>query len=143
MEVFTSSTTQTKELATRIAAQLKPKDLIVLIGDLGAGKTYFTSCLVKALGIDARVQSPTFVLVREYEDRSAPLIKKVFHADLYRMSSVEEVLDLGILSFTVEDALTIIEWPELILDRLPKRTMCIKIDVLSEFERKIHVSTLS
>jgi tRNA threonylcarbamoyladenosine biosynthesis protein TsaE len=117
--------------------------VIVLIGDLGAGKTFFTTCLTKALGINARVQSPTFVLVREYEDKSAPVIKKIYHADLYRMTNIEEVLDLGLLAFMDEPALTIIEWPELIIDRLPKRTIRINIDTLSEFERKIHVHNLS
>jgi tRNA threonylcarbamoyladenosine biosynthesis protein TsaE len=143
MEVFTSSPKQTQELAQRIAKKLKPKDVIVLIGDLGAGKTFFTTCLTKALGINARVQSPTFVLVREYEDKSAPVIKKIYHADLYRMTNIEEVLDLGLLAFMDEPALTIIEWPELIIDRLPKRTIRINIDTLSEFERKIHVHNLS
>lgn len=143
MEVFTSSPNQTQELAERIAKKLKPADVIVLIGELGAGKTFFTSCLTKTLGIDARVQSPTFVLVREYEDKSAPLIKKIYHADLYRMTSVDEILDLGLLTFVEEQALTIIEWPELILDRLPQRTIRISIDAVSEFERKIHVHNLS
>jgi tRNA threonylcarbamoyladenosine biosynthesis protein TsaE len=143
MEVFTSSPNQTQELAERVAKKLKPADVIVLIGELGAGKTFFTSCLTKALGINARVQSPTFVLVREYEDKSAPLIKKIYHADLYRMTNVEEVLDLGLLTFAEEQALTIIEWPELILDKLPKRTIRITIDAISEFERKIHVHNLS
>lgn len=143
MEVFTSSPSQTQDLAERIAKQLKTGDILALVGELGAGKTFFTSCLTKALGIHARVQSPTFVLVREYEDSSAPLIKKIYHADLYRMTSVDEVLDLGILSFAEEQALTIIEWPELILDKLPKRTITITIEAISEFERKIHVHTLS
>lgn len=143
MEVFTSSPKQTQELAQRIAKKLKPKDVIILIGELGAGKTFFTSCLTESLGIKARVQSPTFVLVREYEDQSAPLIKKIYHADLYRMTSIDEIIDLGILAFAEEQALTIIEWPELILDQLPKRTIRITIDAISEFERKIHVHNLS
>ena len=143
MEVFISSPNQTQELAERIAKKLKPADVVVLIGELGAGKTFFTSCLAKALGINTRVQSPTFVLVREYEDKSAPLIKKIYHADLYRMTDVAEILDLGILTFADEPALTIVEWPELILDMLPKRTIRITIDVISEFERKIHVHNLS
>ncbi len=143
MEVFTSSPNQTQVLAERIAKKLKPADVIVLIGELGAGKTFFTSCLAKVLGINARVQSPTFVLVREYEDKNAPLIKKIYHADLYRIANVEEILDLGLLTFAEEQALTIIEWPELILDKLPERTITITIDVISEFERKIHVHNLS
>ena len=143
MEVFTSSTKQTQELAKRIAKQLRPRDIITIVGDLGAGKTFFTSSLVSSLGINARVQSPTFVLVREYKDFTAPIIKKVFHADLYRMNSIDEVIDLGILSFIEEDALTLIEWPELIMDKLPKRVININIEIMSEFERRFHVSNLS
>jgi tRNA A37 threonylcarbamoyladenosine biosynthesis protein TsaE len=59
------------------------------------------------------------------------------------MTNVDEILDLGILAFAQEQALTIIEWPELILDKLPKRTIRITIDAVSEFERKIHVHNLS
>ena len=144
MEILSTSASQTSALAERLATKLKPKDVITLQGELGAGKTFFTSQLAKFLGIAVRVQSPTYVLVREYFDAKAlGDIKKIYHADLYRMESVEEIEDIGILTFTEDpEAITLIEWPELILDKLPTRTINIIFEVVDENTRRINVHNL-
>lgn len=132
MENITHSTEETKKLATQIAKKIKLGDVIALYGDLGSGKTTFTNFLVKALGIDKRVQSPTFVIARKY--------RIVNHVDLYRLSSEEEVEDIG-LKEMMEDknSITIIEWPEIAERLLPKDSLRIYFEYVDEQSRKIKI----
>lgn len=99
----------TTRLAARLAPCLRPGDLLVLSGELGAGKTFFVRALCRALGLPERlpVQSPTFALVIEHETRP-PLA----HADLYRLSSAKEVRDLGLDHQRDEGRLVVVEWGE-------------------------------
>lgn len=91
IEIRTSSAAQTEEAAAALAPALRPGDLLLLHGGLGAGKTAFVRGLVRGLqGDENEVSSPTFALMNRYEARLP-----VFHFDLYRLSSEEEVLDLG------------------------------------------------
>jgi tRNA threonylcarbamoyladenosine biosynthesis protein TsaE len=140
MEILSVSTEQTKKLAIEIADKLKPNDVVLLHGELGAGKTTFTKYLVEALGIPARVQSPTFVLLRKYEGTHV----KVNHLDLYRVTSVEDVKALDIAELISENGfITIIEWPEIARAFLPETCIEIKFDVLAgDSERKINVQNL-
>ena len=144
MEKIVNSTEETKQLAKKIAKKLKSKDVLALYGELGTGKTTFTRFLVDALGIEARVQSPTFILARAYKtENSSAKIKKVNHLDLYRLKSKEEVADLGLKEyFNQPKSMSIIEWPELAEDYLPERTVTIKFKDLGENKRKINVQNL-
>jgi tRNA threonylcarbamoyladenosine biosynthesis protein TsaE len=127
MEIKLENTEKTEELAGRIAEDLYPGAVIALYGDLGSGKTTFTGFLVKALNIDARVQSPTFVLIREYKSDKKNVIGKVNHIDLYRIKDVKEIEDLGLEEIFAEpDAIAVIEWPELIEEKLPQNVIKIK-----------------
>lgn len=143
MEILSSSTTDTKNLARRIAKVLKPQDVLALYGDLGTGKTIFTKFLVEALGLDSRVQSPTFVILRKYLGGKGK-IKVVNHFDLYRITNTKEVFDLGLSEIFDEDnAISIIEWPKLIEEHLPKDAIKIRFDYVSENERKITIQNLN
>jgi tRNA threonylcarbamoyladenosine biosynthesis protein TsaE len=98
----------TTQLATDLAPLLAAGDLLLLDGPLGAGKTFFTRALAHALGLvaDARVTSPTFTLVHEYETEP-----KLVHADLYRLSDDERgVFELGLLPARDDGALLVVEW---------------------------------
>jgi len=105
----------TRQLGADIAAQLAPGDLVVLAGDLGAGKTFLVRTIARALGVDARVTSPTFALVHEYETAGGG---SLVHADLYRLrepaegaaSLAEEVARLGLRDRRVEGAVVLVEW---------------------------------
>jgi len=90
IELLSSSSEQTRAIATVLASSLGEGDVVVLSGDMGAGKTTFVQGAAEALGVKARVTSPTFVLMREYEGRA-----RVVHVDVYRLSSLQELIDLG------------------------------------------------
>ncbi len=110
MEIETASPEETQKIAAKLGEKLKPGDVVLLFGDLGAGKTTFVQGLARGLGVpeDYYVQSPTFALINEYPGR-VPL----YHVDLYRLAP-EDVYDLG-LEELVEKGVVVIEWSE----RLP------------------------
>lgn len=85
---------------------------MILTGTLGAGKTYFTGCLLRALGLDREipVTSPTYALVSEYVARDGAREQEVCHADLYRLASADEVEELGLLERREQGALLVVEW---------------------------------
>lgn len=97
-----------EEVVKEIILCIKSK-ILLLKGNLGAGKTTFTKSLVKALGSDDNVDSPTYALVNEYNS----LKGKIFHFDLYRVNDVEELYDMGIEEYLETGYLSIIEWPEI------------------------------
>jgi len=140
MEITSTSTQETKKLAEKLAAKIKPGNILALYGNLGSGKTTFTNFLVKALGFESRVQSPTFVIVRRYQKDSGDELRRVFHVDLYRLTKPEE---LGVLDFEEmfqdEEAITIIEWPELLENILPEGTKKISFEYIEENTRRINV----
>lgn len=104
----------TIDLAAYIAPLLKPGDIICLKGDLGSGKTFFTKQLGKQLFIEEEIDSPSFVLFKEYNTGKHP----IYHLDLYRLKNEDELLELGIFDM-IETGITIIEWPELAERLLP------------------------
>lgn len=114
MSITTTSVDATRAFGRALAAHLRPGDVIVLTGDLGAGKTACSQGIAAGLGVTERVTSPTFTIVQEYEG-DIP----VQHLDLYRLGSVQEVLDLG-LDETIDDRVTLVEWGDVALDALPE-----------------------
>ena len=112
MTAVTHSEAETAEVANALARSLAAGAVVLLSGDLGAGKTAFVRGLAEGLGIDPElVSSPTFTLIQEYRGGRLPL----HHVDLYRLRSIE-VDDLGLDELTLEAGVTAIEWP----DRLPR-----------------------
>lgn len=102
-----------QDVAKEIAPQLQHK-ILLLKGNLGAGKTSFTKALLKELGSTDEVSSPTYAIVNEYHTPKG----KVFHFDLYRMKNTAEVFDIGIDEYLDSALLSIIEWPEIFEDEL-------------------------
>ncbi|HNW92134.1 MAG TPA: tRNA (adenosine(37)-N6)-threonylcarbamoyltransferase complex ATPase subunit type 1 TsaE [bacterium] len=107
MKTITRSPEETEALAGDLAATLAAGDLVLLAGELGAGKTEFVKGLAKGLGIHGIIQSPTFALVREHRDGRVPLI----HLDLYRLAGGGEVEELGLDELRAE-GIVAVEWPE-------------------------------
>lgn len=110
----TSSPDQTRALAAALAELARPSDLVVLVGDLGAGKTAFTQGFGLGLGVDEQITSPTFALVRSYTGRL-----DLYHLDVYRLEQVAEALDLGLAELLDDGSVTVIEWGDTIAPVLP------------------------
>jgi tRNA threonylcarbamoyladenosine biosynthesis protein TsaE len=114
---------QMRELGKRIAAVLRPGDLVLLDGDLGAGKTTLTQGIGAGLGVAAAVTSPTFVIARVHRDGRIPLV----HVDAFRLAAVVDVDDLD-LDASVEESATVVEWGEGLVEGLSSDRLEIRID---------------
>ena len=112
LKFVSHSVQDTVQFAEKLARDLRPRDVLVLAGDLGAGKTTFTKALCAALGVVDTVTSPTFTLVHEY--RGTKLV--VCHADLYRLQRTGELSDLGLDDARRAGAVLVVEWGDLVLD---------------------------
>ena len=110
----TASVAQTRELAGSVAELARPGDVLLLVGDLGAGKTAFTQGFGAALGIDEPITSPTFTLVRQYQGNLG-----LNHLDVYRLDQLDEVLGLGLYELLDGPTVTLIEWGDRIVPALP------------------------
>ncbi|MEA2097247.1 MAG: tRNA (adenosine(37)-N6)-threonylcarbamoyltransferase complex ATPase subunit type 1 TsaE [Candidatus Cloacimonadota bacterium] len=121
-ERILKSEDDTIEFAKELAPKLKKGDVVALYGELGAGKTFFTQHLCKFLGVTENVSSPSYVLMNEYMGNYI-----IRHLDLYRLDAAEEVLELGLYDL-YEDAITIIEWPEIANGMLPENTIHIHFE---------------
>ena len=137
MTVRTESAEETAALGARIAARLQAPAVVMLIGDLGAGKTTLTKGIVEALGAAPAedVLSPTFCLVQEYLGDP-----KVYHIDLYRLDTVPEVETLGLEDLWEERAIVIVEWGEKFDLRLPGQHVEVRLDHLGGDARRIRWS---
>ncbi len=107
-EYLTNAEEETEDLGCRLGQAVGPGAVIAFTGDLGAGKTAFTRGLARGLEILDRVTSPTFTIVNEYEGGRLPL----FHFDLYRLGSADELFDIGWEDYRVRDGVCAVEWSE-------------------------------
>lgn len=135
---------ETKSLAKKISKKIENGMVILLYGDIGAGKTTFTKFLLDFLGVKSVVSSPTFTLLNEY---SADF--PIYHFDMYRISSSEELYELGFEDYInsknspfIKTGLTLIEWPENVKNMLPKDAVSIKIEKLNDTKRKFLIENL-
>jgi tRNA threonylcarbamoyladenosine biosynthesis protein TsaE len=120
---LTKSVDDTKALASAVSELVGPGDLIVLAGDLGAGKTAFTQGLAQGLGVTEPVTSPAFVLVRSYAGRLA-----LTHIDVYRLDHLQEVFDLGISEIVDSGGVTVVEWGDVVTPALPADLLEVRLD---------------
>ena len=117
-----NSADETFAFGKKLGEAAKPGDIICLDGNLGVGKTVFTQGFAAGLNIDDYVNSPTFTIVKEYEGR-LPL----YHFDVYRIGDPSEMEEIGYEDYFYGSGVTIIEWPELIPDIIPKEAHWIRI----------------
>lgn len=128
-----SSVEDTRAIASAVAAALRPGDVIALSGDLGAGKTSFVQGAAAALGVQERVTSPTFILMREYQSGMFPIL----HLDVYRMSNLQELTDLGYEEFLDPSSVVFIEWGDAIGPLLPDEFLEVELRGYSDDERAV------
>ena len=105
VKIYFENEEKTREIGSKLGELLTPKSVICLIGDFGAGKTTMTQSLARALGVDDYITSPTFTIVNEYEGKM-PL----YHFDVYRKGSSEEMYDIGFDEYIDGEGVCIIEW---------------------------------
>jgi tRNA threonylcarbamoyladenosine biosynthesis protein TsaE len=113
LQTTTDSAEATRTLAASLAALCRAGDVVLLIGDLGTGKTVFAQGFAAALGVPGPVTSPTFALVRHYHCGPDSPVRTLIHADVYRTGSLNEVVDLALAELVEEDAVAVVEWGEL------------------------------
>jgi len=133
----TASVDETRSVAASVASLATNGDLLVLVGDLGAGKTHFTQGFARALDVTDRVTSPTFTLANRYEGRLV-----VNHLDAYRVEQLAEAEDLA-LPELLEDGVTLIEWGDLILPALPTDLLEVRITLgEADDDRRIEITPI-
>lgn len=125
----------TKQLAEIIAKFVVPGTVILLNGDLGAGKTTFSQFFGSALGVTQNITSPTFNIIKSYDGRMP-----FHHMDCYRLEGVED--DLGFDEYFYGDGVTIIEWPEMIEDFLPENYLTLQIKRVDEMSREVTLNAI-
>ncbi len=132
-EYFSNGPQDTEKIAEKFSKELSGGEVIAFIGNLGMGKTCFTRGLAKGLQFKGEVTSPTFALVNEYRGGRLP----IFHFDMYRVESWEDLYSTGYFDYLDEGGVTVIEWSENISSALDSDTIYINIVSTGENSRKI------
>ncbi len=125
LHLRSESPEETRGLASKLARLLTGGDLVLLFGDLGAGKTTFVQGLCAALGVQDKITSPTFTLMHIYH--SAALT--IYHFDFYRLQTVEQIVALGVQEYFEGEGICVIEWPERALPLLPPRAVRVQLSL--------------
>ena len=132
----TASPEETLALGRRLAARLRPGDVVALYGDLGAGKTHLVKGLAAGLGLDPdEVQSPTFVLVHEY-----PTAPPLYHFDAYRVDRADAFARIGFEEYAAGDGVCVVEWPERIEGLLPAGTLRLRLATPGGDRRRVEAA---
>ncbi|MBO7525780.1 MAG: tRNA (adenosine(37)-N6)-threonylcarbamoyltransferase complex ATPase subunit type 1 TsaE [Clostridia bacterium] len=130
MKKISKSAEETFNIAFDYAKTLEKNDVVLLEGEMGAGKTVFAKGVAAGLGITDEITSPTYAYMNDYGG-------KLFHYDCYRLSGGEQALALGLTDYFDAGGVCLIEWSENIASVLPEKTKTVKIEIIGETERKI------
>ena len=135
-QIVAHSEQETEALGRALARVLEPGTVIALVGNLGAGKTRLTQAIAAELGVEREtVNSPTFVLIQEYEGRLP-----IYHFDTYRLRDTDEFLELGADELMAAGGVCVIEWADRVAEVLPRDVLRIEIEILSPTEREFRFS---
>jgi len=153
---LTKSYEETQKLGEKFAHDLSGGDVVLLFGDLGAGKTTFMQGLAKGLGVKKRIISPTFIIMRTYEvglpsqgvlsenkedSHTGSDIEKLYHIDLYRTETIKDIEGLGFFDILQDKkAIIAIEWPEKLGEHLPKGAWVVKCSYIDDTTRQIIIT---
>ena len=124
-----------EDVAKKILSLNLNSKIYILYGNMGSGKTTLIKSIVEKLDIDSVANSPTFSIINEYYNGD-----KIYHFDLYRIKDTDELLDIGIEEYVNGGNICFIEWPDLVIEMLPKNYNTLKLEVVSNNERKLTIS---
>ena len=124
-----------EDVAKKILSLNLNSKIYILYGNMGSGKTTLIKSIVEKLDIDGVANSPTFSIINEYYNGD-----KIYHFDLYRIKDMDELLDIGIEEYVNGSNICFIEWPDLVIEMLPKNYNTLKLEVISNNERKLTIS---
>lgn len=129
-------------IASELAAICQRRKKVAFLGNMGVGKTTLIQALCQALGSSEHATSPTFAIINQYEiDKIDNQIgRKIWHIDLYRVTSSEEVLDVGIEEYLDNHDYCFIEWPQVIQHLLPPETIWVELTPVADNKRKIKIT---
>lgn len=139
LDFISHSPAQTERVGQRLGEQLRQGDLLLLAGTFGVGKTQLCKGLVRGLGSDDLVTSPSFVLINEYRAGQRQRRMPIFHVDLYRIAGEAELSTIGLAELWSGDGVCLIEWPERAQAVLPADHLAIHIEHLSETKRRLRL----
>lgn len=133
-EFISHSELETEEAGRKLAEKLPGGAVVAMYGDLGAGKTAFVRGMAKGLGLNCRVSSPTFTIVNEYLG-----VRELIHFDMYRLSSADELFDIGWEDYLSRGAICAVEWSENVRDAFFGDEIVVRIEKLGDNDRKITI----
>jgi tRNA threonylcarbamoyladenosine biosynthesis protein TsaE len=125
-----------KDIVIDLLELLNDHQIVALEGQMGAGKTTVVQQVLKAMGIEELDGSPTYSLINQYE---SPFYGTVYHLDLYRLNSLEEIFDIGIEELLYQKCICLIEWPEKMIELLPDNTIWVYLRIEEDFSRTITI----
>ena len=129
----TTSANETRTLGERLASSLRPGDVLLLLGDMGVGKSELTRGIARGLGIQGPVASPTFTILQVYDEGHIPF----YHFDWYRLESADEFYEMGMDEYLGGDGIAIIEWPSQCPEAIPPCRLEITLTPLADTVREI------
>ena len=131
-EFISHSQLETEELGRKLAEKLPGGSVVAMYGDPGAGKTAFVRGMARGMGLSCRVSSPTFTIVNEYLGE-----RELIHFDMYRLSSADELFDIGWEDYLSRNAVCAVEWSENVQDAFFGDEIVVRIEKLNDTDRKI------
>jgi tRNA threonylcarbamoyladenosine biosynthesis protein TsaE len=132
LELVSKSPEETHRLGQELGRLARPGDILLLTGQLGAGKTCLTQGIARGLGVEGYATSPTFVVMNQYQGR---LI--MYHIDLYRIDTLAEVMDLGLDDYLYGDGVCVVEWADKALEAFPAERLLVEMGFISDTSRSV------
>lgn len=133
--MITCSASETRAYGEKLAGSLHPGDVVILRGNLGAGKSELTRGIAKGLGVEETVTSPSFNILNVYESGRIPL----YHFDWYRLNGTEELYELGMDEYLSGEGVAVVEWPDRCPEAVPEKYIEITLFPLDEERRNIEM----
>lgn len=135
LELLTHSAQETRAFGEKLAQRLRGGDVLLLEGELGAGKSELTRGIARGLGVTGPVTSPSFTILQVYGDGRLPL----YHFDWYRLSAAEELYELSMDEYLYDDGVAVVEWPDRAAEAIPKMRLRVILRACGENERAIRL----